>query len=250
MMSESDCKSLAEKIAPAAACDVRPCATIRIGAIGHRNIDDTNGKIAGTVKTVLSLVRRSAEEALKQPDVRERWPDLVIVSPLAEGADRLIARAGIELNCRLGAILPFDIPDYEATFDPVDRSKAIADFRALLDTAAPPHGYGVLVLDGDAAAGPPRDAAFANCARAVTRRSDILIAILAKDRTDSRTGCSVREAVDIGVPVVVIDPRQPAGFSLRHRSDGIERSSSGPARRLDEFIVSMLARAPSGKKLS
>ena len=110
MMSESDCKSLAEKIAPAAACDVRPCATIRIGAIGHRNIDDTNGKIAGTVKTVLRLVRRSAEEALKQPDVRERFadaPDLVIVSPLAEGADRLIAQAGIELNCRLGRHFAF-----------------------------------------------------------------------------------------------------------------------------------------------
>jgi hypothetical protein len=254
MTTEIDLQSLVEELAPAIARDPRPRATIRVGAIGHRNIDGASReKIVGTVKEILSLIRQSAQRALKQTYVREQFADgldLVVVSPLAEGADRLIARAGLEQKYLLGAILPFNLTDYESTFDLGDRVKAIADFRALLDAAAAPEGYGALVLDGDATAGPPRDAAFLNCAGAVTRWSDILIAILSEDRMDSQTGRSVQEAIAMGVPVVLIDPQRPADFTLRLQGDST--SSPEPARRLDEFIVSMLAPttkpAPNGRK--
>jgi len=243
LIAESDFKSLVEKIAPTIARDPRPRATIRVGAIGHRNIDGAvREKIVITVKDILSLIRRSAEGALKQPHVREQFADgldLVVVSPLAEGADRLIAHAGLEQNYLLGAILPFAVPDYEATFDLGDRLKAIADFRALLEAAALPEGYGILVLDADATAGSPRDTAFMNCAGAVTRWCDVLIAILSEDRADSQTSRSVQEAVDMGVPVVLVDPQRPAGFTLRLQAEG--PSSSEPAQHLGAFVVSMLA---------
>ena len=242
-MAASDFNSLIEKLAPVIARDPRPRATIRVGAIGHRNIDDAvREHIAGTVKKILSVIRLSADDALKQTYIREQFAeglDLVVVSPLAEGADRLIAHAGLEQKYLVGAILPFAVTDYEATFDLGDRVKAIADFRALLEAAALPNGYGILVLDGDATAGTQRDTAFLNCARTVTRWSDVLIAILSEDRMSSQTGRSVQEAVDMGVPVVLIDPMRPESFTLRLSAEG--PSSAEPARHLGDFVASMLA---------
>jgi hypothetical protein len=254
MITESDFISLVGDLAPKIADDPRPRATIRVGAIGHRNIDGAlHQQMIATVNEVLSLIRQSAHDALKQTCIREQFAaglDLVVVSPLAEGADRLIARAGLEQKYLLGAILPFAVPDYEVTFDLGDRAKAIADFRALLEAAALPNGYGVLVLDGDATAGPPRDAAYLDCAKAVSRWSDILLAILSEDRMSSQTGHSVQEAVDMGVPVVLIDPQRPESFTLRFHAEG--PSSPEPAQRLGEFIVSMLTPttkpAPDGEK--
>jgi hypothetical protein len=249
MTAESDLKSLVGELAPVIARDPRQRATIRVGAIGHRNIDDAaREKTVITMNEVLSLIRQSAENALKLPYIREQFADgldLVVVSPLAEGADRLIAQAGIDLKYRLGAILPFNVTDYEATFDLEDRAKSVAEFRALLDTAAPPNGYGILVLDGDAAAGQQRDIAFMNCAMAVIRWSDILIAILSEDKVSSRTGRSVQEAIGAGVPVILIDPKQPASFILRLYSKGKMASSSAHAQRIGEFVVSLLTHRQS-----
>jgi hypothetical protein len=46
MMTQSDFKSLVAEIAPMIAGDPRPRATIRVGAIGHRNIDGATGPAA------------------------------------------------------------------------------------------------------------------------------------------------------------------------------------------------------------
>ena len=245
MTAESNFQSLIEELAPAIARDPCPRATIRVGAIGHRNIEGAaREKIVRTVEEVLNLIRHAAEDELRKPLTRWQFADgldLVVVSPLAEGADRLIAQVGLAQDYRLGVILPFAAVDYEATFDLGNHVEAIADFRALLAKAAQPKGYGILVLDGDAKPGTRRDAAFLNCAKSVSRWSDILIAILAEDRMESQTGCSALEAVDMGVPVVIIDPQRPAGFTLRIHDEGYDASSSDPAARLTEFVASVLA---------
>ncbi len=242
---KSDFRSLVEERALHLARDPRPRATIRVGAIGHRKIDETARRtMTGTVQKVLKAIQSAAEGALQQRPTSEQFIgglDLVVVSPLAEGADRLIAHAGLAQNYQLGAVLPFAVPDYEATFDLGDRVEATADFRALLAAAALPKGYGVLVLDGDTTGGPPRNAAFLDCAKAVSRWSDIMIAILAEGRESSQTGCSVRDAVNMGVPVVVIDPQRPDVFTLRTIDVDRGSSSADPAGRLAEFVVSMLA---------
>ncbi|MGC9953146.1 MAG: hypothetical protein ABSD21_02555 [Rhizomicrobium sp.] len=249
MITKNDLKSLVGEFAPAIARDQRTRTSIRVGAIGHRNIDDAvRKKLVVTVKEVLNLVRQSAEKALRQPHVRELFADgldFVVISPLAEGADRLIAQAALAQKYRLGAILPFNVADYEATFDPEDRAKSVTEFRTLLDAAAPPDGYGIFAFDGDATAGPQRDAAFMDCARTVIGWSDILIAILSEDKVRSRTGRSVQEAIDAGVPVILIDPKQPDSFTLRLCADGRKTSSSAHAQRVREFIVSLLTHRQS-----
>jgi len=212
----------------------RPCATLRIGAIGRRRIDPAaRAQVEATVGAVLALIGKAAAEALEQPAVAAQFSsgaELAIISPLAEGADRLIAEAGLKAGCKLGAVLPFDQPSYENTFDIGDRLEAVGAFRSLLKRAAPPDGYGILVLDGDATPGARRDAAFLDCAAMVTRWSDILIAILEKDALSSQTGRSVGEAIALGVPVIVVDPREPVHF-LVHANG--ELRIPAPAGRYD-----------------
>ena len=58
------------------------------------------------------------------------------------------------------------------------------------------------------------------CADTMIRKSDIVLAILSADRWDSQTGQSARDAVALGLPLLVIDPALP-GQPLLHRKDGI-----------------------------
>ncbi len=91
-------------------------------------------------------------------------------------------------------------------------------FRALLDKAR--RGYGVEELPGDLTHEESRDHAFLHCADVTIRRADIVLAILSADRWDSQTGQTARDAVALGLPLLVIDPAL-AGQPLLHRKDGV-----------------------------
>ncbi len=242
MITEDDLRSLASELAPRIARDPRVPATICLGTIGHRVIEQAvRERLVRTVTEVLNLIRESAEAALKQQHIREQFTDgldLILISPLAEGADRLIARAGLQQGYKLGVILPFAPAEYEKTFDLDDPTMTIEEFHKLLDAAALPHGYGILALDGDSEPH-RRDNSFRNCAKAVTSWSDILIAILSNERRDSQTGLSVQSALDGGVPIVAIDPARPDSFTLLvERERG---ASSGQRERLSNLVASFLA---------
>ncbi|HEY0266176.1 MAG TPA: adenylate/guanylate cyclase domain-containing protein [Rhizomicrobium sp.] len=191
--------------------DTRPA--LRVAAIGHRVVA-APGQVAATVRRALAIVRYATEAA---------WPgaDLVLVSPLAQGADRMIVEAGLALGYRLEAVLPGAQPDYEKTFDLSDAAAAVVAFRALLQRAEPPAGYGRHVLDGNLGGeSGARDQAFLACADAVTRRADIVLAILSGERLESQTGRSVKDAAARDTPLILIDPGLPDHIRLR-RGDKI-----------------------------
>ena len=116
------------------------------------------------MRKTLCQLRQTAEGALNQTSIGKQFSgdlEMIVITRLAEGADRLIGRTAIDLNYRLGAILPFSISDYEATFDLGENRAAVNEFRALLGAAALPLGHGVIVFDGNTTQGGSRDAAFA-----------------------------------------------------------------------------------------
>ena len=202
-----------EERAPEIAEDPRVPPTLRVGGIGHRTIpQDASGSVWTTIAKVLNHLRKSAEAVLQHDHAARDFSgplELFAITPLAEGADSLIAQVALTEGYRLGAIIPFAAETYEETFDlSKDRSAAIHGFRQLLATAALPHGYGVLVLDGSSSDG-RRTISYRDCSAAVASWSDILIAILRGDRWDSETGFSVREAIKHGMTVVVVDPNSP-----------------------------------------
>lgn len=241
MLTEDDLQRIIAELAPGIARDPRVRPTIRIGAIGHRAISEAvQIQVSTTVSNVLRTIREAAVASLQHPGVREQFAhglDLVIVSPLAEGADRIIARAGIGEGYVVGAILPFPLSDYEATFD-CKTDSVIAEFLRLLGAAELPGGFGILVLDGDAAP-EHRDAAFMACANAVTRWSDILVAIFSEEHWTSHSALSAREAMEQGVPVVQIDPSRPDVFVLWIR--GVRTDEREAGMDLGRYIRTLLA---------
>ena len=84
---------------------------IVIGAAGHRNIRPADGKLA-------AALRNECHKLKKQ----YRSSPFVILSSLAEGADRLIAKTAMEeLGADLIAVLPMPETDYERDFLTEDR---------------------------------------------------------------------------------------------------------------------------------
>jgi hypothetical protein len=108
----------------------------------------------------------SAFSALKQSGTDRR---LQVISALAEGADRMVADAGLAQGAALVAVLPFPRAVYLQDF-PEPQSKQ--DFVRLLAAAAE-----VVELGGLAASSEDRNAAYSAVGEAVVARSDLIFAL-------------------------------------------------------------------------
>ena len=162
-----------------------------------------------------------------------------LLSPLAEGADQLIAAAALDAGWRLGAVLPFDQSAYAATFDLPDADRSRSELGRLTGAAAAPRGWGVVVLTGEASVS-GRDRAFLDCASWIIGRADILLAVLDAGDLVSQTALCVREALDIGRAVARLDPAAPWAVELL---EGERRLADPEAlARLGELAAGIRAR--------
>lgn len=167
---------------------------IRLGVTGHR------------VLLHAQLVKDRIADCLSQ--IRGDSRHLILTSPLAEGADRLVAETllySFSPFSELHVLLPFSQQAYENTFR---ETAAIQTFRTLLNQAKSvetlpsiPHSE-------------PEDA-FLACGKAVVDRSDILIAIWDGQRAKGRggTGDVVAYARNVHKPLAWILSEPP--FPLR-----------------------------------
>lgn len=144
-------------------------ASLVLGVTGHRKLADRKG-LAAKIDAILDEVagQSAAGMAVGPGSAGDQAMPLrlVVLSPLAEGADRLVAqrvlaRAGTELE----AVLPMDEAEYEADFAG-DRSRS--EFRSLLARARMIHR-----LSGSA----NREEAYAAAGRYVVDHCDVLIAL-------------------------------------------------------------------------
>ncbi len=91
---------------------------IVIGASGHRNLHPADGKLAAAVR---GECRKLGKQYKASP--------FVVLSALAEGADRLIAKTAMEeLQADLIAVLPMPAADYERDFGTEDSEERIPRF--------------------------------------------------------------------------------------------------------------------------
>ncbi len=137
---------------------------IVIGGIGHRDIHPADGKLAAAVRGECRKLRTQYKSS-----------PFVVLSALAEGADRLIAKTAMEeLGADLVAVLPMPAADYERDFLTEDSK---AEFRAFLDhavcvkTAALPAGP-PWKADGE-----PRNEQYARAGAMIVDHAQILFAI-------------------------------------------------------------------------
>ncbi|MEW6071251.1 MAG: hypothetical protein AB1726_01475 [Planctomycetota bacterium] len=186
---------------------------VRVGVTGHRDLTRADREcLRGRVRTVLESARAGAEAVLARPDrggYADLPPVLRVLSPLAEGADRLVAQEALDLGFELHCPLPFPREEYEKDFA---SRQSREEFRTLLSRAGR-----VLELDGR------RDSekeAYEMVGRTVLDHCDLLVAIWdgSEMRPRGGTGDILEEALRASVPCVHISAAPP--HEARYYVDG------------------------------
>ena len=203
---------------------------LRIGVTGHRTLHDEE-HLTTRLREALDRIR-----ALLGP-TRATHVVFTVVSPLAEGADRLVAREVLRTqDARLEAVIPFPRDEYLLDFE---EAASRADFEDLLADAD-------RVDEQPGGPSPDPDEAYARVGQAVVDRSDILIAIW--DGRPARGHGGTAEIVDYarrqGRPVVLIPPE--AGELKLEPGHG---PPSQMVARLDQFNRESIQRSTTAKLL-
>ena len=202
----------------------KPRLALTVGVTGHRLHRDPTPEgearpfDVAAVEAALSRFFRAAAAGLASIDGEARRcydpeaPALTLISSLAEGADRLAAKAALAAGFALDVVLPCPPAIYGETFaDDASRQ----EFAALLASA---RSQLVLPLAGDADQATvdrlPRS--FEAAGLAMLAQSDILVAVWDGKPPQGRggTGEIVDEAARRGAPIVVVDPTSGAARAL------------------------------------
>ncbi|RZS79376.1 hypothetical protein EV189_3728 [Motilibacter rhizosphaerae] len=209
----------------------------RVGVTGRRYAA-ADPALQAVVDDELERIR----DSLALPPLSATPVGITVVSPLAEGADRLVARAGLAAGHGLEVLLPLEPADYQDDFGS-ERSRE--EFRALLaaarsTTRLPPVAS--------------RDLAYLAAGQAVVARSDVLLALVDDRETDGVGG--TRDVLDLaaraGVPVrrIRLDP-STGSVAADWLPDPVvplrPRLSDEAVRRLDEFNSWVGDHAPSAE---
>lgn len=167
---------------------IEPQATIKIGITGHRDLAHPSAVKIAISKTLNEILVES--DALK----------IIILSSLAEGADRLAAESALELTqATLYAVLPFTADDYSKDFGTKESKK---DFHFFLQQASK-----VNELDGRTS----RTAAYEAVGQHVVNNCDMMIAVWNGRQSRGRGGTAeiVAYALQMRRPVYWINSSRP-----------------------------------------
>jgi len=170
----------------------RDAPQIVVGVSGHRALDDP-AQVEAQVRACL--------DSLARVGPGEVAPRIVALSPLAEGADRIVARSVLERDpaATLRAVLPLEIADY---LDDFSSESSKAEFLALLARADLIEILGA--PEGEDPSNPEgRVAAYERVGRYVVDHCDVLIAVWDGEPARGRGGTAeiIEYATGAGRPV-------------------------------------------------
>jgi hypothetical protein len=247
-----------------------------IGVTGHRDLrDDDLPKLEQEVAAIVATLRR---------DYLGNSPEtpVIILSSLAEGADRLVARVALAHGAQLVAPMPMPVDEYRRDFEPGLKPGNTAEFDALLGKAiAAPvmpfaAGNSIETIQADRA---KRAEQYRAVGRFIAQHCNVLIALWnGDDKSMSAGGTtevvtikrhgvplaisgSARASIDVseaGPVIHVLTPRVKApdalpavsvapwghAFVKRHRGGRIRQFM----RRTKEFIAGLTGREPGDRK--
>lgn len=182
--------------------------TFRIGVTGHRDLADPDA-LRAPVREALSRLTELAHVA------PETGLPLVLVSALAEGADRLVAEEALaDYDARLEVALPLAADDYAKDFK-TEVSKQ--EFRSLLDRASD---------TWQAPAGLSREEAYERAGRYVVDRCDAIVVLWDGEGSRGRGGTAeiVGYAQEQGVPIAWVHTKGDPGPSYAGLTDQLSAS--------------------------
>jgi hypothetical protein len=196
-----------------------PPLRLRVGITGARALrSEQLPRISRQVRDLLAYANEFVAHLSRLPSVREAYAlsahegarsTMQIVSPLARGADRLVARIARSLNYDLYVPMPFAQSEYEKDFTgreegafdepPLTPEEDLAEFRTLVEESS-----GHLALDGLRDNAVDAGRAYEAVGRFVVRHSDFLVAIWDGAASNGRGGTAeiVHVASAVGVPIM------------------------------------------------
>jgi molybdopterin-guanine dinucleotide biosynthesis protein A len=206
---------------------IRHPMRLRIGVSGHRTAPKLPAHAEAPLRALSDRLLTAIAAAARATE--GSTATLVIVSSLAEGADRIVAEAGLAAGFGLQVVLPFPRAEYARDFaTPQSR----ATFAALLARAA-----SVVELDGVAE---ERSRAYEAAGLFMLANIDALIAVWDGEEAAGRggTGQIVSRAVAEGRGVIWIDPRNAQALQVSWRGGSFQQADeSGVARRIKEIVT-------------
>ncbi|HEU4589137.1 MAG TPA: DUF4231 domain-containing protein [Gemmatimonadales bacterium] len=231
---------------PSDSVPARPRLALRLGVTGHRPnrlCDAQLLLLRAKVREALALVARIAGELQAQPvsAYAQAPPILRIISPLAEGADRLVAQEALALHFELECPLPFGRCEYERDFA---TEEARCEYRALLARAS-----SVLELDGTRETAAQEREAYEAVGRTMLKQCDLLLAIWNGEESlgSGGTGQVVGEAMLLELPIIWIRSDAPHDVSFGTLGDETYAWSPAPAQvraQLGKSLPLPLSREP------
>lgn len=207
-----------------------PRARVRVGVSGHRGPPklpaESEASVSASIARILALVADERHKtdraylacapaqtsrigvsstAANAASPTRAGDECVVVSSLAEGADRLVADAGLDANFALEVVLPFGRDEYERDFTTPDSRSA---YRGLLQRAA-----AVFELNGQP---DERPAAYEAAGLIMLSNADLLIVIWDGQAAAGIGGTAqiVSRAITDGIPVFWIEPTNPAAVRM------------------------------------
>ena len=209
---------------------------IRLGVTGHRPnrlAPNQMELLERRCSELFALIRDLVAQTNGGAGASSGIPGIRIVSPLAEGADRILAKAGLRAGMDLQCPLPYPRDDYANDF--ADATSQM-EFRELLSAAS-----SVIELDGTRADEPH---AYEELGRIVVANSDVLIAIWNGESAAGAGGTAavVSDAVAAGIPVIWLKPdaAEPAVIV----ADALGRPKESSIEGLERHIASILRDSP------
>jgi hypothetical protein len=201
---------------------------MRVGVVGHRPNRLAKANL-DLLRTRLGEVVAAIQQAAAHQFEAQRWlyadapPVVRVISPLAEGVDRLFAAEGLALGCELTAVLPFEKSEFERDFAPPKAAEpnSVERFRELLGQAKR-----VFQLDGRRI---DENRAYHIAGTVVLNQADLLVVVWDGERKNLRGGTeeTFDDALERGVPVIWIDAHAPHHWWIVTESLRIERIEAG-----------------------
>lgn len=159
--------------------EIGTATSLVVGVSGHRKLRAED--LPGLAEEVRAFLR----------DLQDRYPELplVLLSPLAEGADALVADVAFELGLRVISPLPLPVAQYRNDFDNADSlarfERQLAQAEVLVLPTRGDHQFG-----SPHVAGPARDRQYAEAGIFVSRHCHVLLALWDGHDQDALGGTS------------------------------------------------------------
>jgi hypothetical protein len=211
---------------------------VRIGVTGHRALRQPE-RIAATIGEVLDTGIRELFDRPFPPEHRATPLAYTVLTPLAEGADRLVAKEVLKTaNAEIEVVLPLAREDYLRDFAAAESK---AEFEALCQKARLVHALGSSPLPSAGRAADSeeeRKRAYEKAGRHVVDRCDVLIAVWDGKPSRGRGGTAeiVAYAREKKRPLIIVSSENP-DQTITEKGAGLSRRAYDRIGMFNQFPI-------------